>query len=111
VLVATPGRLIDLHDQGVISFELLQTLVLDEADRMLDLGFERDLDILLAAMPKQRQTLLFSATFSDAVRKLAKGMLRDPRFRSAPNTATKTVAVAGDDRQAPQAGAVPAPAE
>ncbi|MYN15989.1 DEAD/DEAH box helicase [Rugamonas sp. FT107W] len=93
VLVATPGRLIDLHDQGAISFAMLQTLVLDEADRMLDLGFERDLDILLAALPKQRQTLLFSATFSDEIRKLAGGMLKDPVSIqvSASNTATKTV--------------------
>jgi len=93
VLVATPGRLIDLLDQGAISFAMLQTLVLDEADRMLDLGFERDLDILLAAMPKQRQTLLFSATFSDEIRKLAGGMLKDPLSIqvSASNTATKTV--------------------
>jgi ATP-dependent RNA helicase RhlE len=93
VLVATPGRLIDLHDQGVISFAMLQTLVLDEADRMLDLGFERDLDILLAALPKKRQTLLFSATFSDEIRKLAGGMLNDPLSIqvSASNTATKTV--------------------
>jgi superfamily II DNA/RNA helicase len=93
VLVATPGRLIDLHDQGAISFELLQTLVLDEADRMLDLGFERDLDILLAALPKQRQTLMFSATFSDEVRKLTKGMLKDPVTIqvAAANTATTSV--------------------
>jgi superfamily II DNA/RNA helicase len=93
VLVATPGRLIDLHDQGVISFELLQTLVLDEADRMLDLGFERDLDILLEALPKQRQTLMFSATFSDEIRKLANGMLKDPVAIqvAAANTATKSV--------------------
>jgi superfamily II DNA/RNA helicase len=93
VLVATPGRLIDLHDQGAISFTMLQTLVLDEADRMLDLGFERDLDILLAALPKKRQTLLFSATFSDEIRKLAGGMLKDPLSIqvSASNTATKTV--------------------
>ncbi|WP_373986717.1 DEAD/DEAH box helicase [Duganella sp. BuS-21] len=93
VLVATPGRLIDLHDQGVISFELLQTLVLDEADRMLDLGFERDLDILLEALPKQRQTLMFSATFSDQIRKLANGMLKDPVAIqvAAANTATKSV--------------------
>ncbi|MYM67531.1 DEAD/DEAH box helicase [Pseudoduganella sp. FT55W] len=107
VLVATPGRLIDLHDQGVISFELLQTLVLDEADRMLDLGFERDLDILLEALPKQRQTLMFSATFSDAVRKLAKGMVRDPVQIQveAANTAVKTVKqwlVTTDKRRKPE---------
>ncbi|OBV41383.1 DEAD/DEAH box helicase [Janthinobacterium psychrotolerans] len=78
VLVATPGRLLDLQSQGAIKFEQLQTLVLDEADRMLDLGFERELDLLLMTMPKQRQTLLFSATFSDAIRAMAKTMLKDP---------------------------------
>ena len=93
VLVATPGRLLDLLDQGAIKFDALQTLVLDEADRMLDLGFERDLDRLLLALPKQRQTLLFSATFSDQIRKLANGMLKDPlSIQVSPsNTATKTV--------------------
>ncbi|MBB5366586.1 MULTISPECIES: DEAD/DEAH box helicase [unclassified Janthinobacterium] len=78
VLVATPGRLLDLQSQGAIKFEQVQTLVLDEADRMLDLGFERELDLLLMAMPKQRQTLLFSATFSDAIRAMANTMLKDP---------------------------------
>ena len=78
VLVATPGRLLDLQTQGAIKFEQLQTLVLDEADRMLDLGFERELDLLLMALPKQRQTLLFSATFSDAIRAMARTMLKDP---------------------------------
>ncbi|WP_426076607.1 DEAD/DEAH box helicase [Janthinobacterium sp. PSPC3-1] len=78
VLVATPGRLLDLQSQGAIKFEQVQTLVLDEADRMLDLGFERELDLLLMTMPKQRQTLLFSATFSDAIRAMAKTMLKDP---------------------------------
>lgn len=93
VLVATPGRLIDLLDQGAVSFNQLQTLVLDEADRMLDLGFERDLDILLAALPKQRQTLLFSATFSDEIRKLTKGLLKDPVTVQveASNSITKSV--------------------
>ncbi|MGK5011219.1 DEAD/DEAH box helicase [Janthinobacterium sp. MDB2-8] len=78
VLVATPGRLLDLQTQGAVKFEQVQTLVLDEADRMLDLGFERELDLLLMSMPKQRQTLLFSATFSDAIRAMAKTMLKDP---------------------------------
>ncbi|MGK5077208.1 DEAD/DEAH box helicase [Janthinobacterium sp. HLX7-2] len=78
VLVATPGRLLDLQTQGAVKFEQVQTLVLDEADRMLDLGFERELDLLLMTMPKQRQTLLFSATFSDAIRAMAKTMLKDP---------------------------------
>ena len=78
VLVATPGRLLDLYGQGAVKFEQLQTLVLDEADRMLDLGFSRELDAVFAALPKQRQTLLFSATFSDAIRALAGALLRDP---------------------------------
>src|SRR5471032_3469526 len=59
VLVATPGRLLDLQSQGVLTFESLQTLVLDEADRMLDLGFSRELNEVFDALPKQRQTLLF----------------------------------------------------
>jgi len=93
VLVATPGRLLDLQTQGAVKFEQLQTLVLDEADRMLDLGFERELDILLMAVPKQRQTLLFSATFSDAVRAMAKGLLKDPlSVEASPrNTTAKAV--------------------
>ncbi|MBB3102764.1 DEAD/DEAH box helicase [Azomonas macrocytogenes] len=78
VLVATPGRLLDLYRQNAVGFEQLQILVLDEADRMLDLGFARELDELFAALPKQRQTLLFSATFSAAIRQLAGEMLRDP---------------------------------
>ena len=78
VLVATPGRLLDLYGQGAVKFDQLQTLVLDEADRMLDLGFSRELDQIFAALPKQRQTLLFSATFSDAIRALAGQLLRDP---------------------------------
>src|SRR6185369_3743176 len=68
VLVATPGRLLDLHGQNAVKFAQLQTLVLDEADRMLDLGFARELDRLFAVLPKRRQTLLFSATFSEAIR-------------------------------------------
>ncbi len=78
VLVATPGRLLDLHSQNAVKFDQLQTLVLDEADRMLDLGFSRELDAIMATLPKRRQTLLFSATFSDAIRGLAKGLLNDP---------------------------------
>jgi ATP-dependent RNA helicase RhlE len=93
VLVATPGRLLDLLGQQAIHFESLQTLVLDEADRMLDLGFSHDLDLLFMAMPKKRQTLLFSATFSDAIRAMAKGLLNDPlSIQVSPrNTATRTV--------------------
>ena len=78
VLVATPGRLLDLYRQNAVRFEQLQALVLDEADRMLDLGFARELDELFCALPRKRQTLLFSATFSDAIRQMAKELLRDP---------------------------------
>ena len=78
VLVATPGRLLDLQRQNAVRFNQVQTLVLDEADRMLDLGFSRDIDNLLALLPKRRQTLLFSATFSDPIRALATKLLDDP---------------------------------
>jgi superfamily II DNA/RNA helicase len=78
VLVATPGRLLDLYRQNAVKFSQLQTLVLDEADRMLDLGFSRELDAVFAALPKRRQTLLFSATFSDAIRSMAGALLVDP---------------------------------
>lgn len=93
VLVATPGRLLDLYRQNAVKFSQLQLLVLDEADRMLDLGFSQELDELFAALPRKRQTLLFSATFSDAIRQMAKGLLRDPlNVEVAPrNTAAKTV--------------------
>jgi ATP-dependent RNA helicase RhlE len=78
VLVATPGRLLDLYRQNAVKFTQLQTLVLDEADRMLDLGFSRELDAVFAALPKRRQTLLFSATFSDAIRAMAGTLLHEP---------------------------------
>jgi superfamily II DNA/RNA helicase len=78
VVVATPGRLLDLFRQNAIKFGQLQVLVLDEADRMLDLGFSRELDAVFAALPKRRQTLLFSATFSDAIRAMSRALLRDP---------------------------------
>jgi superfamily II DNA/RNA helicase len=78
VLVATPGRLLDLHRQNAVKFSQLQTLILDEADRMLDLGFAEELRSIYAALPKRRQTLLFSATFSDPIRLLASQMLDDP---------------------------------
>lgn len=93
VLVATPGRLLDLYRQNALKFAQLQVLVLDEADRMLDLGFARELDEVFAALPKRRQTLLFSATFSDAIRQMARELLRDPlTIDVAPrNTAAKTV--------------------
>ncbi len=78
VLVATPGRLLDLYRQNAVKFAQLQALILDEADRMLDLGFSRELDDLFAALPSRRQTLLFSATFSEAIRQMAGELLRDP---------------------------------
>ncbi len=78
VLVATPGRLLDLYRQNAVKFSQLQTLILDEADRMLDLGFSEELRDIYAALPKRRQTLLFSATFSDAIRALAGQMLDNP---------------------------------
>ncbi len=65
VLVATPGRLLDLHNQNAVRFDQIEILVLDEADRMLDMGFIRDIRKILALMPKYRQNLMFSATFSD----------------------------------------------
>lgn len=92
VLVATPGRLLDLHRQNAVRFDEVQTLVLDEADRMLDLGFSRELDAVFAALPARRQTLLFSATFSDEIVNLATAILRNPVniSVSAPNaTASK----------------------
>jgi ATP-dependent RNA helicase RhlE len=77
VLVATPGRLLDLYRQNAVKFDQLQTLVLDEADRMLDLGFSRELNDIFAALPAKRQTLLFSATFSDEIRALAGKLLNN----------------------------------
>jgi superfamily II DNA/RNA helicase len=78
VLVATPGRLLDLYSQNALKLNKVQVLVLDEADRMLDLGFATELDAVFAALPKKRQTLLFSATFSETIRSLAKARLRNP---------------------------------
>ncbi|MDF1781239.1 MAG: DEAD/DEAH box helicase [Alcanivoracaceae bacterium] len=78
ILVATPGRLLDLYQQNAVNFDDLEVLVLDEADRMLDMGFIRDIKKILALLPKRRQNLLFSATFSDDIRGLAKGLLNDP---------------------------------
>ena len=78
VLVATPGRLLDLYSQNAIKFSQLEMLVLDEADRMLDMGFIHDLKKILALLPKDRQNLLFSATFSEQIKDLAKSMVNNP---------------------------------
>jgi len=78
ILVATPGRLIDLYKRNAIDLSAISILVLDEADRMLDLGFADELDDILDALPQQRQTLLFSATFPHSVRALTDEILQDP---------------------------------
>jgi ATP-dependent RNA helicase RhlE len=78
VVVATPGRLLDLIDQRALSLGRVDILVLDEADRMLDMGFLRDIKKIIAMMPKKRQNLLFSATFSKEIKKLAEGILHQP---------------------------------
>jgi ATP-dependent RNA helicase RhlE len=78
ILVATPGRLLDLQDQGFLDLSTVQVLILDEADRMLDMGFIHDVKKVLALVPKEKQSLLFSATFSDEIRDLASALLRNP---------------------------------
>jgi len=78
VLVATPGRLLDLFRQNAVKFSQVETLVLDEADRMLDLGFSDDIQKILSLLPKKRQNLLFSATISGDIQKLTDGLLRNP---------------------------------
>ncbi len=78
VLIATPGRLLDLHSQNAVQFDQLEVLVLDEADRMLDMGFIHDIRRIIKLLPKKRQTLLFSATFSNEIRELAKSIVYKP---------------------------------
>ena len=78
ILVATPGRLLDLENQGALSLSKVEILVLDEADRMLDMGFLRDIKKVLALLPSKRQNLLFSATFSKDIKKLANEFLHHP---------------------------------
>ncbi|WP_337909714.1 DEAD/DEAH box helicase [Vibrio cholerae] len=78
ILVATPGRLMDLYNQNAVKFDQLEILVLDEADRMLDMGFIRDIRKILKLLPEKRQNLLFSATFSTEIRELAKGLVNNP---------------------------------
>ncbi|TAA40995.1 MULTISPECIES: DEAD/DEAH box helicase [Corallincola] len=93
VLVATPGRLLDLYNQNAVRFKQLEILVLDEADRMLDMGFIHDIKKILALLPKQRQNLMFSATFSNEIRALAKGMVNNPVEVSVapPNTTAERI--------------------
>ncbi|MEN9888892.1 MAG: ATP-dependent helicase RhlE, partial [Pseudomonadota bacterium] len=79
IVVATPGRLFDLVAHNAVHLKDVQQLVLDEADRLLDLGFAEELQGVLALLPAQRQTLLFSATFAEPVQALAAGLLHDPR--------------------------------
>ena len=78
ILVATPGRLLDLHGQGEVDFRALEILVLDEADRMLDMGFIHDIRRILKLLPDRRQNLLFSATFANEIRALTRSILHDP---------------------------------
>lgn len=93
VLVATPGRLLDLQTKNAVKLDQVELFVLDEADRMLDMGFIRDIKKVIECLPKRRQNLLFSATFSDDIRALAKGLIHDPvEVSVAPaNTTAKTV--------------------
>jgi ATP-dependent RNA helicase RhlE len=89
ILVATPGRLLDLHDQKAVSFKRIDVFILDEADRMLDMGFVRDINKIISYMPAKRQNLMFSATFSKEIKKLASGILRNPvEVETAPQNST-----------------------
>ena len=89
VLVATPGRLLDLHNQNAVRFNQVEVLVLDEADRMLDMGFIHDIKKVLALLPAKRQNLLFSATFSKDIKQLANKLLNKPTLiEVAPQNAT-----------------------
>lgn len=78
VLVATPGRLLDLQNQGLLSLKRVEIFVLDEADRMLDMGFLRDIERIIKSMPDKRQNLMFSATFSKEIKQLAHSILKQP---------------------------------
>lgn len=93
ILIATPGRLLDLVSQKVIDLSKVETLVLDEADRMLDMGFIHDIKKIVRLVPKQRQTLLFSATFSKEIKELAAGFQNNPKLIevAAQNTAAERV--------------------
>ncbi|NNE33262.1 MAG: DEAD/DEAH box helicase [Winogradskyella sp.] len=94
VLVATPGRLLDLESQGALSLKHVEIFVLDEADRMLDMGFLRDIERVMKLMPSKRQNLMFSATFSKDIKKLAYSILNNPvQVEATPeNTAVEIIA-------------------
>jgi len=93
VLVATPGRLLDLENQGALSLKRVKIFVLDEADRMLDMGFLRDIKKVISLIPEERQNLMFSATFSKDIKALAHTILKNPvSVEATPeNTATETI--------------------
>jgi len=103
ILVATPGRLLDHVESKNLMLNQVQILILDEADRMLDMGFMPDLKRILTLLPKQRQTLLFSATFSDEIKKLAQDFLVNPvtveaaRRNATADNVTQSVILAGHD--------------
>jgi len=89
ILVATPGRLLDFISQGIVSLKNLEIFVLDEADRMLDMGFVHDVKRIVKLLPQDRQTLFFSATFPEEINKLASSMLSNPvKVEVAPVSAT-----------------------
>ena len=105
ILVATPGRLLDHHQQGTLDLSQVQIFVLDEADRMLDMGFIHDIKKVLAILPKQKQSLLFSATFSDEIKALAQRLLHQPqlievaRRNATADTIAQKVILTGRDRK------------
>ena len=105
VIVATPGRLLDLIDKNALSLSAVQTLVLDEADKLLDLGFQDELQAILKLLPLRRQNLLFSATFAPAVQSLADALLSEPvrvdvlpQVGTAPDITQRAIAVDAPQR-------------
>ena len=93
ILVATPGRLLDLQQQGYVDLGTIQMLILDEADRMLDMGFIHDVKKILALIPSEKQSLLFSATFSQEIKDLAQNLLKNPQSIQVtpPNTTVQRI--------------------